>query len=546
MRSVLLLLLLALAPRALPGQDDSSAGWRTDLEVLATELPRRHPNLFRRLPRERFDSAVRALDARLPSLRREQIVVGLMRLVAMAGDAHTAINPAFDSRVGFRYYPLRLHLFSDGLFVRRADPRYAELVGARVIRIGRSSVEEALRATSSLIAHDNEMWVQAQAPFWLMMPEVLTGLGLARAAERLPLELEKGGRHWTAVVQPAGRLVPSHHGAGYPVDDARWSDMWSGSADSGPLWLRQTGVPYWVDYDPAVRTLYIGYRAVQSMADGESNTAFFKRVFALADSVPVDRFVLDVRENSGGNSHYNRQVVLGIVRRPAIDRKGTLFAIVGRHTFSAAQSLVNELERYTNVTFVGEPTGSAPNFFGDHERLVLPHSGISVMVSTLWWQTLNPRDRRPFVAPRIAASLSSADYRAGIDPALRAILAARGRPSLAERITPPLRSTDTALAARRLREYRAEPENAYADIEQEVNALGYEFLEGGKLDLAIAVFRLNADAYPRSANAHDSLGEAYERSGRRELAIASYRRALAINPATESSRKALIRLTASR
>ena len=58
----------------------------------------------------------------------------------------------------------------------------------------------------------------------------------------------------------------------------------------------------------------------------------------------------------------------------------------------------------------------------------------------------------------------------------------------------------------------------------------------------MAVFRLNADAFPRSANVWDSLGEALLAAGRRDEGIASYRHALEIDPEFVSARQALERL----
>jgi len=48
--------------------------------------------------------------------------------------------------------------------------------------------------------------------------------------------------------------------------------------------------------------------------------------------------------------------------------------------------------------------------------------------------------------------------------------------------------------------------------------------------------------YPRSANTYDSLGEALLAAGRRDEAIAAYRRAVAIDPEFGSSVQALRRL----
>jgi predicted alpha/beta superfamily hydrolase len=61
-----------------------------------------------------------------------------------------------------------------------------------------------------------------------------------------------------------------------------------------------------------------------------------------------------------------------------------------------------------------------------------------------------------------------------------------------------------------------------------MNQAGYQLLGAGKNDEAIAVFKLNAERYPNSANVYDSLGEAYEKTGKLDLAKPNYERAVQI------------------
>jgi C-terminal processing protease CtpA/Prc len=105
------------------------------------------------------------------------------------------------------------------------------------------------------------------------------------------------------------------------------------------------------------------------------------------------------------------------------DTPGHLYVLTGRRTWSAAQMLVTELMKYTTAIFVGEPTASHGNHFGDSYRIVMPNSGVTVRVSTLWHQYLDPRDKRLMIEPAIKAPLTFADYVAGRDPALLAIVA---------------------------------------------------------------------------------------------------------------------------
>ncbi len=74
-----------------------------------------------------------------------------------------------------------------------------------------------------------------------------------------------------------------------------------------------------------------------------------------------------------------------------------------------------------------------------------------------------------------------------------------------------------------------------AVAENRLNRLGYQYLAQGRVEDAVAVFRLYVGLYPGSANAHDSLGEALMTSGRLEAAIASYNRSLELNPSNANA-----------
>lgn len=58
------------------------------------------------------------------------------------------------------------------------------------------------------------------------------------------------------------------------------------------------------------------------------------------------------------------------------------------------------------------------------------------------------------------------------------------------------------------------------------------------------MFRLNVEMYPRSANTHDSLGEAYMDRGENAQAIASYERSLALDSTNPNAVRTLAQLRA--
>jgi CubicO group peptidase (beta-lactamase class C family) len=71
--------------------------------------------------------------------------------------------------------------------------------------------------------------------------------------------------------------------------------------------------------------------------------------------------------------------------------------------------------------------------------------------------------------------------------------------------------------------------------EARINQLGYDLLRVKKIDEAIAVFRLNTEDFPASANTWDSLGEAYMVKGDKKLAIEYYKKSLELNPENKAA-----------
>ena len=66
--------------------------------------------------------------------------------------------------------------------------------------------------------------------------------------------------------------------------------------------------------------------------------------------------------------------------------------------------------------------------------------------------------------------------------------------------------------------------------ETEINAYGYQLLAQGDMDKSIEVLTLNTTRYPKSANAWDSLGEAYALKGDKTNAIKNFKKSLSMNP----------------
>jgi len=135
--------------------------------------------------------------------------------------------------------------------------------------------------------------------------------------------------------------------------------------------------------------------------------------------------------------------------------------------------------------------------------------------------------------------------RQDIDAAVQNILAAKPyvlpKQSGAERLYKTIHESGIQ-AALQMYDALKNARNADYDLgESELNTLGYQLLYGDKrVNDAIAIFKLNTAEHPASSNAFDSLGEAYQQNGEKNLARSCYQTAVKLD-ATNGHAAAMLR-----
>jgi hypothetical protein len=120
--------------------------------------------------------------------------------------------------------------------------------------------------------------------------------------------------------------------------------------------------------------------------------------------------------------------------------------------------------------------------------------------------------------------------KASLDAMLAKAEALSNRKSPADVLLRTIQEKDMAAAVRQFLELKTTQSDVYDFSEAPINLLGYRLLALKKFKAAIEILKLNAEAYPDSFNAYDSLAEAYMDDGDKELAIANYQKSLQLNP----------------
>ena len=374
-----------------------------DIEALAKDLPRLHANLFFKTSREAFDREVESLKTRVAEMSDPEVVTGLIRLAALPGDAHTAISPF--NYAGYRRLPIRMRFLSDGLVVTSAAPGAEALLGGRVVRIGDLEVAAAIEKVGPVVSRDNEAWLRAIGPNYLVIPEILHAQRIATSPERVRI----------AVVLPDGANAEAELPA---LASGREGTFVDASSAPPPLYRQRGQENYWYAWtDPDV--LYVQYNRCQN-APTDPMSSFARRVLDDIDRRAPRAVIVDLRANGGGDSSVIDPLLSGLRSRSSLAQSGRLFAFIGNSTFSSALMNAISLKRENGAILVGEPTGGKPNGYGEVRSFTLPNSVLSVSYSVKFFRSWPDGDPESLL-PDITAAVSSSDYREGRDPAMEAV-----------------------------------------------------------------------------------------------------------------------------
>jgi hypothetical protein len=412
-RRALVLAAGALAAALLaPCSSSAPATPAEDVRLLRDMVENVHPEPFREISRSRFRAQVNAAAGRAAGLDENERLVDLLRIVALLGarNGHTGIFPLDPGHAReLHLYPLRLYDFRGGLHVvdEEASP---DLVGSRLVAVKGRPIDEVRARVRPLVPRDNDSHLRGLAPHYLLVAEVLDGLGLVEGVGAVEMTFERAGR--ARVTRTLTPISAAEYRAAFA--DPLFGHYPSVLPSAGrPLYLAGAGKALWARTLAGGRAVYVGYNAVVLPP-----SALVRRIGRLARGPKVRRVIVDVRRNGGGdNTTYGELTAL--LGSPRVDRRGRLYLLTGRATFSAAANFAAEIERDTRALVVGEPTGGGVETYGDTTEIVLPTAGLRVHVAADYHERRRgPRDRRLAVVPDVRVEPSVADYLAGRDPVL--------------------------------------------------------------------------------------------------------------------------------
>lgn len=507
----------------------TTAQWQEDLNFLESVVHNDYPFLFDKVTQDEWDAAVLDLRQAIPKLKDHQIMVEFAKLVALFKYGHTSMRFSAGG-VPYHLLPVNLYQFNDGIYVEGTNLENKAALGAKVIAVQGIPIAEALAKIKPVVSVENEQFFKAYGIYYLTIPEVLHTQGITNSyTQEVSFTLEKAGKqfaHTFTAGDPAD--VPTNYSVIIP--DENWLSARDFTAT--PLYLKHLDKIYYYEYLPQEKTVYVRQSQVQD--DPEKDIpSFYAEVFDFIEQNDVEKLVLDVRLNGGGNNYKNKAVVTGVIKSEKINQIGKFFVIIGRRTFSACQNLINELDTYTNAIFVGEPSSENINFYGDNRTHTLPNSKHQVRLSFAWWQDKPVWENAEWTTPHLAVDMSFKEYVNNQDPVLETALSYSGD----DFILDPMDHLQNLFMQGKMDQVQVDAANMvkdqryrFFDFEKSFNQAAENMMGSPQHQGAVFVMQMTIQLFPESAYSWKNLGEVYRISNDFTKAREAYNKALSLKP----------------
>lgn len=401
--------------------------WEADIDYLIGRLEAQHPNVYANVTETEFKAHAENLKSKIDSMTDREITFSIQGLLATIQDIHTSVVPwqTQDSTVlsYFRMYPVFLHPFSDGLFVKAANTQHKNILGSKVLKFGDVDAEELQKRMLTLVSGDNFNGRLAMCDLYLSLVGALEYCGVKALNDTLTLTLQNPeGDHFQHSVEPLAfqEVMQLIIAARERKDEKDFFELNELTSNPLPLYISKPGDAYWYEYLSEQKTMFVYLKEMQPKSEGDFER-FYNEVLEKFDKSGAEKLVLDVRNNSGGD-HFEMPLLKGVIARPHLDKPDKLFVIVGRVTCSASQHFATQFDIYTNTTFIGENSGGRPNHYGAQRPFILPNSKLPVRTSQIYHQDATEWDMADCTHPDYYVTLTSDNYRKNEDPVLQFIL----------------------------------------------------------------------------------------------------------------------------
>ena len=376
----------------------SKEQWIEDIKYMGSELPRKHHNLFFNIDKDEFNNEILNLIEDVPQLNSDDIQIRIMKILAKVGDSHTNLTNFKSKSV----LPIKLYVFSDGIYIIAVDKEYEELLGLRLLSINHISIEDIIRQVSSIIPHENQYFVKSVISNYIEDMKILKHFKIIDDMNVIVTLLDENNNIFERNIS-----IKDYADIDYKYLEDNISEK--------PLYLMNEDKRLWSRMIND-RILYIKYNGHFLI----NNPKDINNILKHGRSNDIENIIIDIRNNSGGTFFENNGIIRAI--RKIVETEGPIneiAVIIGRETFSSGVLFALSLIENFQVKLYGEPTGGKPSHYGEVRNINLPNSNLTINYSKEFFDSSNEEDS---LYPDEIIEVSYYEYIQGTDPVLNKVL----------------------------------------------------------------------------------------------------------------------------
>ena len=384
--------------------------WKEDINFLRENLSKKHYNLFFKREKPQFDKDLDNLISKTKTISDLEIALKLQQIIAKQGDTHTNISWG-KYLSNDKILPLRFFYFEDGIYVTLTNQKNKELLGKKIIKINGFDIKKVTDSISSLFVNENKAIYKSKSLTGLHSTQLLRFFGFAKN-DSIKITFQNSN------LLTEKTLLP---------EEIKDDDKIKINPQNITFIRENKKKIFEKKYFEKEKILYVLYNSCVSKEEPSiykgkpeeitlpSFLEFQNEIKKMLNENPVEKLIFDIRLNSGGSYNQGNNFIREVVINSKIDRKGKLFVLIGRDTFSAAILNSRFFQENTKAIFVGEETMGKPNHYGFLNYFNLNNSKIEVSYSTEIVLTTKKKNQET-MKPDYNVEETFEDYKNGIDP----------------------------------------------------------------------------------------------------------------------------------
>ena len=395
-----------------------------DLKYFTNQILTTHPAPYEITKQSEWEQQVKKLENGIENLDVSGFFFRLQEAAALVDDIHTSVFPIDNLGLLTTTYPIRFRWMNNGIFVRASDKTNYELIGTKLITVQDVAIEDIIKEIIKFAPGNSKRQDSNVILAYLLCPDTYRYLGLLSDDNFIKLEvIDAEGKQKKVILKPETVSLMSAYNSntvtGWAVPPG-WSSILNIKKNKIPIFYKRRDEMAW--FQPLSEKNALLVQINQPKPD-DNNTMlnFISSLFDHLINNKYERIILDLRGNEGGWFILTNS--LAGLFSTFLEPK--LYLLIGSETASAGVVLATQIEKQTNAIFIGEGTGSSPNFYGSYKVETLPNSGFYYRISTMQYVISMPQDDRIRLWPDVAVVERVEDILIGRDSAMEKALSLR-------------------------------------------------------------------------------------------------------------------------